>query len=176
MKGQDLGELFGGIISILVVIMIIGVLFSVLNNISCSNEKAQIASKDLEIDSLKNDIQAINSTAEFYKQQYENLTNTNITKKDFVDIQNNLSIIQYQVNNVNNKMDFISQELINIQNITNFYFTFYFSIAINLLSVGFLLVDFTFFNFDLSKRIAKFVLGKTKKHHQSNEHHQNSTL
>jgi len=175
MKGQleDLWKLIGGIISIIFVIMIFSVLITALSGISCSQEKSQITSKDLEIGNLKNDIQAINSTAEFYKQQYENLTNTNITKRDFVDIQNNLSVIQYQVNNVNNKVDFISQELINILNVQNIYFTFYFSIAINLFSLAFIAVDFTFFNFDLSKRIAKFVLGKTKKHHSSDEHNTN---
>jgi hypothetical protein len=166
------------VVSIIFLLILLPVMIAfaqAITNISCSDYKAQIDSKNLEINSLKNEILKYNSTAEFYRQQYENLTNTNITKRDFVDLQNNMSFIQYQINNVNNKIDFISQELINIQNITNFYFTFYFSIAINLLSIGFLLVDFTFFNFDLSKRIAKFVLGKLKKHH-STEHHQNSTL
>jgi len=163
---ESILAIFGALIYIVFVVIVLTAFLPVFNDLACSNYKSQLDTCNSQLSSLNTQIISLNSTAEFYKQQYENLTTTNITKKDFTDIQNNINQVQYQITNVNNRIELLNQEIINIQNVRNFYLTFSISVAINLLSVGFLLVDFAFFNFDLSKRIAKRVLGKLKRKHE----------
>ena len=161
--------IIGAIIYLVFMVIVLTAFLPVFNEMACSNYKTQLDTCNSQISSLNTQISGLNSTAEFYKQQYENLTTTNITKKDFTDIQNSINQVQYQITNVNNRIDLLNQEIINIQNVRNFYLTFSISVAINLLSAGFLVVDFAFFNFDLSKRIAKRVLGKLKKKHEHSD-------
>lgn len=164
-----------GIISIILVLVFLSAFSSIMWSLSqsgCSDYKAQIDSLNGKITFLENQSAYLNSTAETYKELYYNLTTTNITKNDFINIQNNISYVQYQIDNINNVVNSISQDVINIQNVKNTYFQFSVVVAFNLLSASFLAIDWAFFSFDLSKRIGKKVLEKTSFLRRKKENHE----
>lgn len=166
MKGDlvdDIWKLIFGGISLFLILSFVSIMLSALNQTGCSDYKTQIDNLNGKIIFLENQSAWLNSTAETYKNLYYNLTTTNITKNDFVNIQNNISYVQYQIDNINNVVNTISQDVINIQNVKNIYFQFSLSVAINLLSFGFLLFDWAFFSFELSKGVGKRILEKTSR-------------
>jgi len=158
-KGQ-VEQIIGGILVLIIVIPLMSVLISSLYGLNCQDYINQVKDRDSQIVNLKNEINLLNSTATFYKIQYENLTNTNITKKDFTDLKQEINQLNVQINNVQNQINQVNENIITIQNIKTVYRNFVFSFTINIIFIAFLLIDFAIFNFEISKKTIELLVKK----------------
>lgn len=156
-------QIVGVIIVAPILIALLGVLFASLNDMNCQSYKTQIQERDNTITNLNGNINTLNVTATFYKNQYDNLTTTNITKKDFQDLKEQITILNTQIVNVQNQVNQVNQNIISIQNIKTVYRNFIFSVTINIIFLGFLLFDFAIFNFEISKKIIELIIQKLHK-------------
>lgn len=153
----------GTILTIIVFVPVILTLSSALTKMQCSDYQQKIDQLQLEINKLNSRVLELNSTAEFYKNQYFYLTNSTVTKKDFVEIKADINSILLQLNNTRNEVYNINEQIINIQNIKNTYFVFAFVVSLNLALIGLTLIDFTIFKMKYSKKIIEKLYGYRNK-------------
>lgn len=120
--------------------------------------------KNAEIQSLKEEIQRVNESAEFYKTRYEYLIRTNITKEDVESIEGNLSQVNIYVNNTFNEITSINKNINEILAVTNkfvisYYLNFAFSVSIAIIFV----LDVVFNKFEFTKGFFEFLFSLPSK-------------
>lgn len=150
---EDFMGIIGAILIFVIFIPAILALSSMITSTQCSDYQQKINQLQLEVSRLSSNIMEMNSTAEFYKAQYFNLTNTAVTKKDFVELKSDINSILLQLNNTRNEVYNVNEQIINIQNIKNTYFVFAFVVSLNLALIGLTIIDFTIFKMKYSKKI-----------------------
>lgn len=146
-------SVIGIIVIVVVFIPLMTTLFSVMRSTNCEDYQRQIDSLNNEMNALKSQIVEANSIADYYKDQYENLTNTSITKKDFTEISAKLELLFAQINNTKSEVYNINQQIINIKSIRNTYFVLSFIISLNFALFGLTILDFSLFRFKYSKKL-----------------------
>lgn len=155
-KGEvDLQEVIGVILFIVIFLPVMLTVLSMIRTNQCSDYQKQIDSLNNQISQLNAQLQESNSVAEFWKEQYENLTNTEITKKDFIEIKSDIGLLLNQINNTRNQVYNINQQIINIKHIRNIYFAFSLVLSLSFTLFGFALVDFSFFKLAITKKIVE---------------------
>ncbi len=165
-KGQQgIGE---GIIALLVVMLVIAAISPLLGlltaNFSQPYEK-RINTLESELEKTKNELNVANSEKAFWINEYENLKNTEITKEDFIEIKKDLNYVIANIENNNTNYYNLRNEFIEMQYIQNTYFILAISVAIELALFSFLLIDFVFFSFGITRKIVtkiKFWKKETK--------------
>lgn len=165
-KGNtDIEQIIGGIFILVVFIPLLLTVLSMIRTDQCSDYQKQIDSLNNQLNQLNAELQETKSTAEFWKFQYDNLTTTEVTKQDFIEIKSNVNVLLNQINNTKNQVYNINQQIINIKNIKNIYFALSFVLSLSFSLFGFAIIDFTFFKLALSKKILQklyFIRNKTE--------------
>ena len=95
----------------------------------------------------------MNSTAEYWKYQYINLTNTTVTKKDYTDLNSKIELIINKIDNQQTTIYNLQQSIVTINHVRNIYLALYFSLTLFSLT----LVDFIFLRFKVTNWIVSKV-------------------
>lgn len=120
-------------------------IISILAPTKCTTENSKVAELTSQIDILNSKITELNNTATFYQEQYNNLTTTTVTKKDFTDMQNQISILTIQVNNTRSQVINMNQQVNNIQNINTIRYSLSFFIFFDFAFISMTFLDILLF-------------------------------
>ncbi len=152
-------DIIKGVIGVIVMFVMLSALINVLHDISGDQKRTEIqkieSQKNQEIQQITEQKNTFEEEAKFYKQKYEELINTSITKQDVTEIQKDLQILQIQLQGVQNGTEVINNNINNFYDIKNTYFNLVISIVINFVFVIFIIFDWTFMSFSITKAVMK---------------------
>lgn len=152
-------EIYVIISSVIAAIFGIIILGMLVNSITCTQEKNQIAELKGLINQKNLELTKTLADVNFYKSEYESLRDYNITKQDFVDLKAQINDLNYNYSLINNNLTSINQVMLNTFNSYNISF------VLNLVLLPFTLFtlfDFAFLNFKFSNKIRKIIIKKYK--------------
>jgi hypothetical protein len=159
-KGQadDIGKIIGSIIGLFIFVIfgsaVIGIIFSTMSSISqdqCKpyQEEAERLKTQYDADQI-----TINQTVSLLNQcknEYIELENSTITKKDFEEVKGYFNLTQNGINTINKKIDGIDR-IYNFYTIKNYSFALNIIFAIEILSLLLLKNEFALAVFNWIRR------------------------
>lgn len=166
---MSIEDIFKGIFTIIIIFGIFIPVMMSLNAIfsanKCQDYQTKIDQLTNENNRLKSELTEASAKALYLEQKYDNLTKTNITKNDFIELKSQLNVITLQVNNTKSEIYNIHKEIINIKNIKNTYYVLSLLISINFALFGLTILDLTFFRFKYTKKIIDKIFSIRNKTH-----------
>ncbi len=158
-KGQDYDAIIKGAIGLIIIIPVLIAFLGAISQITNQSQNTEVqkitAEKDQKIQNLEAERNKSQTEADFYKNKYETLVNTSVTKEDVVSIQGDLQVLKSQVGGLQNRTDMVNQNIVNFYNIKNTYFYFTISLVINFTLLSLAVFDWAFLNFAISENIMK---------------------
>lgn len=144
---------FGGFVSIMILIIFVSTLHDITSDKKNTEVQQITQQKDKEIQKISQEKEVIEEQADFYKNKYESLVNTSITKEDVTEIQKDLRIIQVQMKGLQNETGIINNNINNFYDIKNTYFNLIISVVINFVLIILFIFDWTFMGFTITKAV-----------------------
>lgn len=165
-----LGPIFGGILSIIVLIFILNAfvpLFTQLGDQQCQPYKDTIAQKDIEIGNLNSLLNETRGQYDICRNEYDELVSKNITKVDFEEIKSFYNLTQIQVYNLEQKFDIINNNFKEVYNtvIWNYRISLIFNVTIVLTLLGVEILSFFFLKSEFIMFVINSIKNRRKKEH-----------
>ena len=150
---SDFMQIIGLILIVPVLIAFLVAIINIVKQDNCSEYQKQIDSLDIKVSDLENRLTQTTELANQWEEKYKNLTNTNITKQDFIEIKSELFIVNQQINITNNQLLNLRQDIINITHIKNYYILLSFVITFSFTLFSLVIIDFFLLKMKFSKYI-----------------------
>jgi hypothetical protein len=154
MAEPDVWKLVGLFLVIVIAIAMFSAVATIILPSKCTDENNKIADLTSQINILNTKNSELNKTAIFYQEQYNNLTTTTVTKKDFTDMQNQISILTIQVNDTKTQVINMNQQVTNIQNINTIRYTLSFFIFFDFAFISVTVLDILLFRGKYIRKIS----------------------
>ena len=150
-------DIIGAVIALIIIIPLsvamINAFSGATSDTATAPYKVEISNLQGQIQTLQGQVEQVQAQSTYYKDQYETLRTTNITKKDFTDLQGSINQLNIQVSNLYNRTIMINQNIMNYFDIKNTYNSFAVSLAVNIAFTVGIGLYLTLFKFSLHKII-----------------------
>jgi septal ring factor EnvC (AmiA/AmiB activator) len=146
---DDISKVFGAIISLVLVVSflsVMGNMFTAMGEQKCQPYKDEIIQKDTEITGLNAQNEELRKQLRQCQESYEKLVEENITKKDIEEIKGYYNITQYQISNLNQRIEQQNTNYVNFYNVllNNYRLSLTINLAIGFTLLGIEILSFVF--------------------------------
>ncbi len=157
-RGQGGVEIVGAAVAGIFAIIIIGMFLNAYVQTQCQGPLNQVNELNDKVAGLEKDLNAAREEANFWHNEFDNIDEITITKKDITELKQDLNAANITINNTQTRISTLNQEFNDYQ-ITIFYFVLSLAIAIPLLSMGFM--ELSLFKLERIKKIWKVNIRRT---------------